>query len=129
MTRVEIEVETIVNPTESVEKVERAVRNVLGEVDLQQTVYDEVTVLRARMKGMESLRHLKNLLRQMKIRDTARSKLSNSMEGNTLTFGLNKQAAYAGRVSFYRHREAPLGPIQITIYGDVNEAVQYLCEF
>ncbi len=129
MARVEVEVETMVNPTESVDKVVRAVRNVLGEIDLEQTTSDDVTVLRTRMNGMESLNHLKNLVRQMKIRDTACAKLSNSIRGNALVFGLNKQAAYAGRVSFYRYREAPLGPIQITISGDVDEVVQYLCEY
>jgi len=129
MTRVEVEVEAIVNPTESVEKVERALRNILGEIDLQQTVHDEVTVLRAHMKGLDSLRQLKDRLRQTRIREAARAKLTNSLQGNRLTFGLNKQAAYAGRVSFYRYREAPLGPIQITICGDVNEVLRYLCEY
>jgi len=128
MTRVQIEVEAVVNPTESVEKVERAVRNVLGDLDLKRTVRGGGTALKGRLEGVESLRHLKELLRRMRIRDAARAYLTRNIQGEGLTFGLNKQAAYIGRVSFYRLKEAPLGPIQITISGDVDEVVRFLCE-
>jgi len=38
------------------------------------------------------------------------------MEGNRLVFYLNKQAAYAGHVSFSAPEgESPLGPIQVII--------------
>ena len=128
MTRIKIEVEATVNPTESVEKVKRALINVLGEINLKHTVRRDGTVLKAHLEGIESLRHLKELLRRMRIRDAARAHLTHSIRGDNLTFGLNKQAAYAGRVSFYHPREALLGPIQITISGDVDEVLRYLCE-
>jgi len=128
MTRVKIEVEATVNPTESVEKVERAVVNVLGEINLKHTVRRDEAVLKAHLEGVESLRHLKELLRRMRIRDAARAHLTHSIRGDNLTFGLNKQAAYVGRVSFYHPREALLGPIQITINGDVQEVIRYLSE-
>ncbi|RLI10637.1 hypothetical protein DRO42_00580 [Candidatus Bathyarchaeota archaeon] len=128
MTRVEIAVEAVVNPTESVEKVERAVRNVLGDVDLKQHTRGNTTVLECHMNGVESLRHLREQLRRARIRGAARALLTRSTQGSTLIFGLNRQAAYAGRVSFYHSREAPLGPIKITIRGDVDAAIRYLCE-
>ena len=128
MTRVKIEVEATVNPTESVEKVKRAVINVLGEINLKHTVRRDGAVLKAHLEGVESLRHLKELLRRMRIRDAARAHLTHGIRGDNLAFGLNKQAAYAGRVSFYHPREELLGPIQITINGDVHEVIRYLSE-
>jgi len=128
MTRVEIEVEAVVNPTESAEKVERAVRNVLGDMDLDCSARGGVTVLRGRLEGVESLRHLRGLLRRMRIRDAARAFLSRNVRGNVLSFGLNRQAAFSRRVSFYNAMEAPLGPIQITVRGDADGAIRYLCD-
>jgi predicted RNA binding protein with dsRBD fold (UPF0201 family) len=127
MTRVEVIVEAVVNPTESVEKVERAVRNVLGDVDIMRATTGDRIILRGRLEGVESLRHLKGLLGRMRIRDAARAFLNRTAQGSVLAFGLNKQAAYSGRVSFYKPREAPLGPIQITVKGGVDEAIRYLC--
>jgi len=126
MTRVEIRVE--VHPTESVEKVKRAVGNVLGELDLKQVEKGGVTVLECDLHGIESLCHLREMLRRMRIRDAARGLLTRSAHGDVLAFGLNREAAYAGRVSFYAPSEAPLGPIQITIKGDVDGVIRYLCE-
>lgn len=128
MTRVEIDVEVSVNPTESVEKVERAVMNVLGDINLERVARRDGTVLKGHLDGVESLLHLKGLLRRMRIRDAARAYLTRNAQGDFLTFGLNKQAAYSGRISFYHYMEAPLGPIQITMRGDVDEAILYLCE-
>jgi len=128
MTRVVIEVEAAVNPTESVEKVERAVRNVLGDVDLERVAWRDGMVLRGRLEGVESLRHLKGMFGRMRIRDTARAFLSRKAQEGVLAFGLNRQAAYSGRVSFYNAAAAPLGPIQITIKRGADEAVRFLCE-
>ena len=126
MTRVEIEVEAAVNPTESVEKVERAVRNVLGDVDLKRTTRGDVTVLEGRLDDFKSLHHLKELIKRLRIRDAAHTYFNRIAKGDIITFGLKKQAAYAGRVSFYHPSEAPLGPIQVTIKGDVDEIIRYL---
>lgn len=128
MTGVEVIVEAVVNPTESVEKVERAIRNVLGGIYIMRATTGERIILRGRLEGVESLRHLKGLLGRMRIRDAARAFLNRNTQGSVLAFGLNKQAAYSGRVSFYNPREAPLGPIQITVKGGVDEAIGYLCE-
>lgn len=128
MTRVEIKVEAAVNPTESVEKVERAVGNVLGDIALKRTTRGNVTVLEGRLDDLKSLHHLKDLIKRLRIRDAARAYFTRIARGDIFTFGLKKQAAYAGRVSFYHPSEAPLGPIQVTIKGDVDEVIRYLSE-
>jgi hypothetical protein len=127
MTRLEIKVEAEVNNTESPEKVEAAIVNVLGGIELKPIKRGDRTTLEGRLFDVESLKRLRDLLSKDRIRDAARSFLSRRVEGDVLSFGLSRLAAYAKHVSFYRSREAPLGPIQITIKGDVSEAIEYLC--
>lgn len=126
--KIEVTVEAYVNPTESVVKVESAVKNVLGDIDLQHLDRGDETLLRGRLEGLDSILHFRDLLRRRRIRDTARSFFTRRIGGDVLSFGLNRQAAYAGHISFYRERESPLGPIQVTIRGDVEEIINYLCQ-
>ena len=128
MTAIEVSVRTTVNPTENREKVEVAVRNVLGDIALQASERGGLTVLEGEFEGLEGLRHFRDILRRNRIRDAARALFPRSAQGGLLSFGLNKQAAYVKRVSFYRSRESPLGPIQVNIKGDVDEAIVYICD-
>ena len=127
MTHLEVSVRVEVHPTESREKVESAVRNVLGEVPLTAVDRGDTTVLESRLQGLESLSHLRDLLRRTRIRDAARGLLTRISEESAMSFGLNKQAAFMGRASFYGAGESSLGPIQITISGDARKVVEYLC--
>lgn len=128
MTGINVTVRTTVNPTESLEKVQAAVRNVFGEIVLDSYSRGDLIILESSFKGLESLSSLRDLLRRMRIRDAAQALFTRSVEEGRLSFGLNKQAAYAGRVSFYHSNEAPLGPIQVIIGGDVEEVKRYLCK-
>lgn len=128
MTDVEVTVRTTVNSTECIEKVERAVRNVLGEIRLESINQGDVIILESRSKGLEALSHLRDLLRRMRIRDAAHALFTKNAQENILSFGLNKQAAYTSRISFSHSREAPLGPIQITLEGDAASAIRFLCK-
>jgi len=127
VTHLEVSVRVEVHPTESREKVERAVRNVLGEVSLTAVNRGDTTVLEGSLEGIESLSYLRDLLRRTRIRDAARGLLTRISKEGAMSFGLNKQAAYMGRASFYGAGESPLGPIQIVISGDAMKAVEYLC--
>ena len=127
MTHLEVSVRVEVHPTESREKVARAVRNVLGEVSLTAVDRGDTTVLEGSLEGIESLSYLRDLLRRTRIRDAARGLLTRISKEGAMSFGLNKQAAYMGRASFYGAGESPLGPIQIVISGDAMKAVEYLC--
>lgn len=128
MTRVEVSVRTTVNPTESRDKVEEAVRNVLGDIVLKGSERGGLIILEGKYEGLETLRHLRDLLRRMRIRDAARALFTRSAQEGRLSFGLNKQAASAKRISFYSSNESPLGPIQVTIKGDVAAAIAYICD-
>lgn len=120
-------VRVTVNPTESVEKVAKAVGNMFGEIELDQTEKGDLVVLEGRLDGIEDLAPLKAVFARMRIRDAARSLFTRTAQEGLLSFGLNKQAAYAGHASFYSLGESSLGPIQVTICGDVDAVVGYLC--
>jgi predicted RNA binding protein with dsRBD fold (UPF0201 family) len=127
MTQLEVSIRIEVHPTESREKVESAVRNVLGEVPITAVDRGDKTVLESGLQGIESLSYLRDLFRRTRIRDAARGLLTRISGEGVMSFGLNKQAAYMGRASFYSVGESPLGPIQIVITGEVTKAVEYLC--
>ena len=120
-------VRAAVNPTESREKVVEAVRNMLGDIELEQSERGGLVVLEGRLERIEDLSPLRDAFARMRIRDAARSLFTRIAEEGLLSFGLNKQAAYAGHVSFYSSGESSLGPIQVTLKGDVSEAITYLC--
>jgi predicted RNA binding protein with dsRBD fold (UPF0201 family) len=126
---VEGTVSTTVNPTEDSEKVAKAVRNVLGDVELEQSERGGSIVLEGRLDRIEDLAPLRDAFARMRIRDAARSFFTRIAQEGLLSFGLNKQAAYAGHASFYSSGQSPLGPIQVTIKGDVSEAIAYLCNY
>jgi predicted RNA binding protein with dsRBD fold (UPF0201 family) len=84
--------------------------------------------LESRLQGVESLSHLRDLLRRTRIRDAARGLLTRISKEDVISFGLNKEAAYMGRASFHSVGESPLGPIQLTIRGDTEAAIGFLCD-
>ncbi len=111
-----IHVEVEVKPTESEEKVRRAVENVLGSIPMELRVQAQGSLLVGEARGVESLVKLYNMLRRERIRDAARGALFEGLSQNTIVFYLNKQVAFAGHVSFSKAvAESPLGPITVKI--------------
>lgn len=119
MSRSKVHIEVEVNPTEDIRKVKYAVENVFGIVELEEKPRHRCSLLIGQAKGEESLSRFGNLLRRERIRDAARTVLFKGLKGNTITFYLNKQVAYAGHLSFSEPSgESPLGPIRIQIIAD-----------
>jgi len=119
MDEVSVYIEVEVNPTESEDKVKRAIENIFGPVQTKgQSIYKR-NLLTAETKGLEALTKLYNLLRRERIRDAARTALFEGLSGKTINFCLNKQVAYAGHISFSKETaESPLGPIKVKIECD-----------
>jgi len=130
MVEVTVYVEAEINPTESEDKVKTAVNNVLDNASITIKPSIKGSTLTAQAKGQDSLFKLRNLLRNDRIRDAARRLLFKSIRGNTITFCLNKQVAFAGHVSFSEETaESPLGPIRVTIETDNTEQlIEWLAE-
>lgn len=119
MDEISVYIKAEVNPTEDVEKVRRAVENILGNVEFEVKPQRQGSVLVGKAKGLDGLTKLQNLLRRERIRDAARGVLFEGLSGKSMTFYLNKQVAYVSHVSFSRaEAESPLGPIKVQIRCD-----------
>jgi len=107
-------VRTVCRGTESLAKVKVAVLNLFPDAEFSR----EDDVVEAESSSFETLREK---VRAQKIRDSARGALFHGVDGDRLRFTLNKQAGYAGRVSFAAN--SPLGDLEVEIDGDDPEAV------
>jgi len=116
MENITIHVEAEINPTESEEKVKKAIQSIFGNLQTQvQPMYRGVKIS-ADVKGFEPLTKLYNLLRRERIRAAAKTALLQGLDKRSLSFCLNKQVAYAGHVSFANETaESPLGPIKVRV--------------
>lgn len=117
-----LRVEVDVNPTESEEKVKKAVENLFGNIPMRTETSGEAGVLTFEAKGQEVLIKFRNLLRTDRIRDAARKAFFKQINGNKIKFCLNKQVAFVGHVSFSEESgESPLGPIEVTIQSEAPQ--------
>lgn len=109
--KVEVEIETKVNPTEDPDKVVQAVKNLFPDADIS----IEGETLKAKAWD---LRKFRDLLRRQRILDTARTELIKGKINNETRIYLNKQTAYIGKINF-ADEDAILSPIVVTfkLYG------------
>jgi predicted RNA binding protein with dsRBD fold (UPF0201 family) len=119
MDKVRIYAEVEINPTESEEKVRRAVVNIFGDMPLQTKALHKGHLLVAEATGLDALSSFQSLLRREHIRNAARGVFYEGLERNSVSFCLNKQVAFSGHVSFSKEvAESPLGPIRVKIECD-----------
>ncbi len=130
MVEVAVFVEADVNPTEDEDKVRAAINNVVSNASITVKPTQRGSTLNAQAQGQDSLVNLRKMMRNDRIRDAARRILFKSIRGNTISFYLNKQVAFAGHVSFSEETsESPLGPIRFTIKtDDPEQLVEWLAE-
>lgn len=113
-----------VHPTENPEKVKAAIRN-LFEAAVKEEEGESVKYLVAAGEGRESLKRFYTLLRSQGILDSARRILLSKIEGSKTSFSLNKQAAYAGVVSF--SESTLLGSVEVEIHDEnIEKLVDWL---
>lgn len=117
-----------VNPTEAPEKVKKTVQNIFPASSFEKVPQKKGYLLIAKLDGKAGLSKFYNLLRQERILDAARAILLKGIEGNKITFYLNKQVAYVEHISFCEPLgESPLGPIKVEITCDnTRELVNWL---
>ena len=120
-----IRIETEVRPTEDLNKVIRAIRNLFNFKNIKvEELGNERKLIVIEENSIETLTKLRDILRRQRILDTARNILLKSYKGNVIEVKLNKQAAYQGVVSFVdSDNESPLGPINVVISSDKIELI------
>ena len=116
MDKITVHIKVDVNPTESEEKVKKAIGNMFGSVGIRTEDTLNAKTLTAESKGLEALTKIYNILRRERIRDAARTALLHGLDRRSVSFCLNKQVSFAGHVSFSQEEaESPLGPIRVKI--------------
>jgi predicted RNA binding protein with dsRBD fold (UPF0201 family) len=118
-----LEISTPFHPTEDAGLVGLAMANLFPVIDL--------AVGDGRMTGTGegpiTLARLRRRLREMRIRDTARSVLRSGAFDGAIAFSLNKQSAVVN-VPNFSTGGAPLGDIDVSIRtSDVDALVEWLC--
>jgi hypothetical protein len=112
---VEVEASARLYPTEDVERVRRCLLNILPDAELKEEE-GRVTA------NAGDLSRFKELIRNHRILDSTRAVMLRGTMDDRITFHLNKQAAFVGKVSF-AEGNAPLGHIEIFISSDDPEAL------
>ena len=122
MFRIEIKAE--LRPTEDVDKVLKAIKNIFGIDKYEVKEEGLYSVIKASSSDIRSLLKFHEILRQSRILDTARKILSSGRRGEEIIFKLHKQSAYAGKISFVTFEsESPMGPIEVRIVTDNPEKI------
>lgn len=123
--QVKVVVEAVVNPSEDVEKVKRAIRNITLGVEPQLT---GGRVLRGESEDQKSLYTIYEQIRARRTMAVARRMLTQNSTDNHTWLYLNKQAAYMNVVAICEEEgESPLGPIKLEIYTDnLAELIDWL---
>jgi len=112
-----LRVEVEVRPTESEEKVLKALRNI---VDVENVRIIELRkgykLIVGESNSISSLKKFHDLLRKQRILDTARNIMMRKAREGTIVLKINKQAAFQGILTFAEgDLESPLGSITLTI--------------
>jgi predicted RNA binding protein with dsRBD fold (UPF0201 family) len=107
-------IQTHIHPTESADKLEAALKNIIQLSTISVERQDNMLV--GRSNQIESLSMVYEQARARRSVSVLRRMLLNNLERNTTFLLLNKQAAAAGVVALVdRENESPLGGIRIEI--------------
>lgn len=123
-----LRVEAEVRPTEDLEKVKRAIQNIFNIESFRVAEAGEYRVLVGESGSIASLIKLREMIVRERIADTARRIIMRGSAEKYLSFKINKQAAFAGKLSFVEDdRESSLGPINVFIETrDARELIDWL---
>lgn len=124
-----VRAEVEVRPTEDLDKVLKALKNVLNAKNVKVVdVGRERRVIVCEESDLDALRKFHDVLRRQRILDTARNIMLRNLMHNAVEFKLNKQAAFQGVVNFVENdSESPLGAIAIMISSaKINAVIDWL---
>jgi uncharacterized protein len=121
--KLEIIVQTYINPSEDLEKVNFAIKNVFPNSNF--ILKDNK--LHLSTEKLEDLKKIKDQIRSRSTISVLKKVLYNNQNIDITWFLLNKQAAFSGVVVVAEEEdESPLGPIKITIKNrEIEEIIAW----
>ncbi len=119
---------TSVHPTENMEKVEKALFQVMSSGKLTVKKINEEMLVSIESNDLDSLNNVYSKIRTKKIVDSFRRELLRNKRGNYTAVMLNKQSAVVGAITICEDlTESPLGPITLEIDADnLDEIINWL---
>ncbi|NYT03817.1 MAG: hypothetical protein GKC00_03820 [Candidatus Methanofastidiosa archaeon] len=101
-----------VKPTEDVEKVKMSILNIFPDITLEEK--DNEIIGYSEEENI--LSRFIELVYSEAIRDSVNMVLKEGTRGTKISFSMNKQAAFAGRVNL--SKVSPLGALKVKIYAE-----------
>ena len=115
-----IEMFCIVNPSESIEKIEIAISNIFPYSIIKNNNFS----INAQSKELRSFEKIYQFIQNNKLQKNYLRSLENNLQGNTTWFFLNKQAAFVEQIAICEESdESPLGPIKVIISSSNIDAI------
>jgi predicted RNA binding protein with dsRBD fold (UPF0201 family) len=107
----------IVHPTEEIQRIEKAIENILGSIMLSTTKFDEFTEIYSSITSNDSFARLRQLVHDKRILSAVRVRLLKNLDEFSTFMQFDKQAAYTGKLRLIDniHENPPLGSIEIRI--------------
>ena len=126
--KIQITLEIPMYYTEDPGKLRTAIKNLIQEPEINLDAKQVPSMITVRAIGVDALRPLYLKLRSQRTLEAARMVLKGSRIENQVTFYLNKQAAFKGRIHFCEPEgESPLGPIMVTVEStDITWFIDWL---
>ena len=107
-----IEMFCTVNPSESIEKIEKAISNIFP----YSIINNSNLAIHAQSKELRSFEKIYQFIHNNKLQKNYLRSLEDHLQDDTTWFYLNKQAAFVEQIAICEEsNESPLGPIKVTI--------------
>ena len=113
-----------IKPSEDPKKVEQAITNILGDIDVK----INKSSISASSSNLESLEKIYESIHSHQTKNAYRRQLNQNLNIDSSWFYLNKQAAFANTVALCSESdESPLGPIKIILNSkNIEQLIDWL---
>ena len=114
-----IEMFCTVNPSESIEKIEKAISNIFP----YSIINNNNLSINAQSKELRSFEKIYQFIHNNKLQKNYLRSLEDHLQDDTTWFYLNKQAAFVEIAICEESDESPLGPIKVTLTSSNIDAI------
>ena len=116
-----IEIFCTVNPSESIEKIEKAISNIFPYSIINN---NNNLSINAQSKELRSFEKIYQFIHNNKLQKIYLRSLEDNLQDDTTWFYLNKQAAFVEQIAICEEsNESPLGPIKVTLTSSNIDAI------